>query len=69
MHEYHSDSRNAKSKTRSEEIQLLNAISRVSARLARNLKLLSISQAEEGGQPYGTSEKSCRYCGRASRMQ
>nr|DAQ03025.1 MAG TPA: hypothetical protein [Caudoviricetes sp.] len=36
-----------------EEIQLLNSISIVSARLARNLELLTASsQSEEGGQSH-----------------
>ena len=33
-----------------EEIKLLNSISHVSARLARNLSLLAASQSEEGGK-------------------
>ena len=33
-----------------EEIKLLNSISRVSARLARNLSLLVASQSEEEGK-------------------
>ena len=33
-----------------EEIKLLNSISHVSARLARNLSLLAASQSEEGGE-------------------
>jgi hypothetical protein len=33
-----------------EEIKLLNTISHVSARLARNLSLLAASQSEEGGK-------------------
>ncbi|GLG88701.1 hypothetical protein Selli2_01270 [Sellimonas catena] len=33
-----------------EEIKLLNSISHVSARLARNLSLLVTSQSEEGGK-------------------
>ena len=33
-----------------EEIKLLNSISHVSARLARNLSLLAASQSEEGEQ-------------------
>lgn len=33
-----------------EEIKLLNSISHVSARLARNLRVLAASQSEEGGK-------------------
>jgi hypothetical protein len=33
-----------------EEIKLLNSISHVSARLARNLSILAASQSEEGGK-------------------
>lgn len=33
-----------------EEIKLLNSISHVSARLARNFSLLAASQSEEGGK-------------------
>jgi hypothetical protein len=33
-----------------EEIKLLNSISHVSARLARNLSLLAASQSEKGGK-------------------
>ncbi len=36
-----------------EEIKLLNSISHVSARLARNLSLLAASQSEEGGKEAG----------------
>ena len=35
-----------------EEIKLLNSISHVSARLARNLSLLAASQSEEGGKEH-----------------
>ena len=35
-----------------EEIKLLNSISHVSARLARNLSLLAISQSKEGGKEH-----------------
>ena len=52
-----------------EEIKLLNTISHVSARLARNLSLLAARQSEEGGKEHvkdgrnGTdhrsTEKSC----------
>jgi hypothetical protein len=35
-----------------EEIKLLNSISHVSARLARNLRVLAASQSEEGGKEH-----------------
>lgn len=47
-----------------ELLEVQSAISVVSKRLARKLM-----QIRKGGQPYGTSEKSCRYRRRASRMQ
>lgn len=40
-----------------ELIEVLSAISVASKRLAKKLM-----QTRKGGQPYGTSEKSCRYC-------
>lgn len=40
-----------------EEIKLLNSISRVSARLARNLSLLAASQSEEGGKTHEQNER------------
>lgn len=53
-----------------EEIFLLRSISHVSKRLAMRLDALAEPcQSKEGGKPYGTSEKSCRYCRRAPRMQ
>ena len=53
MNRSYADSGGASVNTASEEIKLLNAISRVSARLARNLTILAAnSQSEKGGKTY-----------------
>lgn len=43
-----------------EEIKLLNSISHVSARLARNLSILAASQSEEGGKEYVKDGRNAR---------
>jgi hypothetical protein len=53
MYRNYADSGGASVNTANEEIRLLNAISRVSARLARNLTILAADrQSEEGGKDY-----------------
>jgi hypothetical protein len=51
MYRSYTDSGGAPADTANEEIRLLHAISRVSARLARNLAILAAnSKSEEGGK-------------------
>lgn len=51
MYNKHTNSRGAPVKTPTEEIRILNAISRVSSRLANNLAILEEEQPnEKGGQ-------------------
>jgi hypothetical protein len=56
MYRSHTDSGGAPADTANEEIRLLHAISRVSARLARNLTILAAnSKSEEGGKANANS--------------
>ena len=43
-----------------EEINLLNSVNYVSARLARNLSLLAASQSEEGGKENVKDDRNAR---------
>ena len=43
--------------TDAEIIEILIAISRVSARMARNLSILAAGQSEEGGKHHGQNER------------
>jgi hypothetical protein len=71
MYRNYADSGGASVNTANEEIRLLNAISRVSARLARNLTILAADrQSEEGGKTYvkngrnGSDHPRTQRCGR-----
>jgi hypothetical protein len=56
MYRSYTDSGGAPADTANEEIRLLHAISRVSARLARNLAILAAnSKSEEGGKTNANS--------------
>lgn len=70
MNSYYTESGGASVNKADEEIRLLYAISRVSARLARNLSILAADrQSEEGGKEYvkdvrnGSDRKRASYCG------
>lgn len=52
MYRNYTDSGGTAVNTANEEIKLLNAISRVSARLARNLTILATCQSEKGDENY-----------------
>lgn len=53
MYNKHTNSRGAPVKTPTKEIRILNAISRVSSRLANNLAILAEEQPnEKGGQSH-----------------
>ena len=43
--------------TENETIEILMAISQVSARMARNLSILAARQSEEGGKHYEQNER------------
>ncbi len=68
MYRNYADSGGTRMNTASEEIRLLNAISRVSARLARNLTILATCQSEKGDENYVKNGKDhqrtseCRRC-------
>lgn len=58
MYRSYTDSGGAPADTANEEIRLLHAISRVSARLARNLAILAAnSKSEEGGKQMPTTSE------------
>ena len=72
MNRNYADSGHTDNRTSTEEIRLLYAISRVSARLARNLSFLAACQSRKGEKEYvkdgrdgydhqKTSRSRCRY--------